>query len=275
MTANSMPTEPTHTTGHHQVLPSVQDLCINVPLYETFEIDEADWEQLANLKFYRGHIDAFCIDCGQDAVFRSTNTYSSNVPKDVLKDSIFGVPFSCARNSKHELFFLFRVHKQVLSKIGQHPSLADLSHVHLRKYRSALDKSTYSELARAVGLAAHGVGIGAFVYLRRIFERLIEEARCRASSMPGWDADEFAKCRVDEKISMLRHELPEALVTNRSLYAILSKGVHELGEEDCLAAFPVVRLGIELILDSKLEEAERKRKLREAEKAISRLREKL
>ncbi|MBC3806012.1 hypothetical protein H8K52_01475 [Undibacterium seohonense] len=55
------------------------------------------------------------------------------------------------------------------------------------------------------------------------------------------------------------------------MYSILSKGIHELSENECLTAFPIVKIGIEIILDGKLEAIERERKLTEARKAISAL----
>jgi hypothetical protein len=60
-------------------------------------------------------------------------------------------------------------------------------------------------------------------------------------------------------------------VEHKVLYAILSKGIHELSEEECLQAFPVVRLGIELILDEKIEQQEKERKIKDASKAIQNL----
>ena len=35
---------------------------------------------------------------------------------------------------------------------------------------------------------------------------------------------------------------------------VLSKGVHELSEQDCLRYFPAIKLSIELILEQKIEE---------------------
>ena len=46
----------------------------------------------------------------------------------------------------------------------------------IKKYRKILGKEKYGEFGRAVGLYTHGIGIGSYVYLRRIFENLIEEA---------------------------------------------------------------------------------------------------
>lgn len=41
--------------------------------------------------------------------------------------------------------------------------------------KNVLDKKSLFEFKRAIGLAAHGTGVGSFVYLRRIFEGLITE----------------------------------------------------------------------------------------------------
>ena len=67
--------------------------------------------------------------------------------------------------------------------------MADIEQGTIRNYRSVLDKDHYQELNRAIGLASHGVGIGSFVYLRRIFERLVEEAHSKAITSAGWDED--------------------------------------------------------------------------------------
>lgn len=48
-------------------------------------------------------------------------------------------------------------------------------------------------------------------------------------------------------------ELPDFLVKNRDLYGILSKGIHELSEDECLSYFDPVKAALELILDQALE----------------------
>ena len=80
---------------------------------------------------------------------------------------------------------------------------------------------------------------------------------------------------MDNKISMLRHVLPTFLIDNKSLYLILSKGIHELGEPECLSAFPITKLGIELILDEKLEKLQRENKIKQASKDIGLLNKKI
>ena len=81
----------------------------------------------------------------------------------------------------------------------------------------------------------------------------------------------FERSRMDGKIVMLKQHLPEFLVENRTLYGIMSVGVHTLSEAKCLEAFPVVRVGIELILDEHLEQHAQEKKISDATKEISAL----
>jgi len=76
---------------------------------------------------------------------------------------------------------------------------------------------------------------------------------------------------MDEQIAILKLHLPKFLVDNRKLYGIMSMGVHTLSEAECLEAFPVVRVGIELILDEHLEQQAREKKIATATRNISTL----
>ena len=250
-------------------LPSAKDFCLSVPLYERFEYDDEKNNGFFEVEQFEGTLDFHCLECRQHSVFTvRKNNYSTNC---YYTNYIFSLQFACSRNASHRALFLFRAHKGIIEKIGQFPSLADLALPDLRKYRPILGETRFKELTRAIGLTTHGVGVGAFVYLRRIFESLIEQAHQSAVSDQGWDEDTFVRARMDEKIGMLKEHLPKFLVENRSLYGILSVGVHTLSEEDCLAAFPAVRLAIELILDDLLEEHERQSKLKEAAQSLASL----
>ena len=71
-----------------------------------------------------------------------------------------------------------------------------------------------------------------------------------------------------ERITMLKDRLPAFLVENPAMYSILSKGIHELSEEECLKHFSTLRICIELTLDNKLEKKNREMKIKEARKAL-------
>ena len=56
---------------------------------------------------------------------------------------------------------------------------------------------------------------------------------------------------MDNKLKLLANHLPEVVLENKSLYGVLSAGIHTLSEEECLKYFSVVREVIELILDER------------------------
>lgn len=268
-------------------LPTLENLLLETPLYEKFEVSETDGEYLFNLIYFIDRIDAFCPICDRLSTFKGTHTrpnvggYSTPDYHSYIKraggnisrwsNKIHYVNCLCTRDEHHLMQFSFYFLGNQIFKIGQFPSIADLSMPDIRKYREVLSKEKYKELNRGIGLITHGVGVGAFVYLRRIFEDLIEEAREHNSKLEGWDEGVYQRSRMDEKIDLLKSELPVFLVENRKLYGILSKGIHELTEEECLEYFPTVKLGVELILDEKLEMKRRQDKIDLAKKSLGKI----
>lgn len=181
---------------------------------------------------------------------------------------IFSREYKCSRNVNHKLYFTFSKTNNTIEKIGQLPSLATLNMYDVQKYSKVLDKKYFQELTKAIGLVSHGIGVGSFVYLRRIFESLINDSYLEAKEKGGWDDELYNKSRMAEKIDLLKDELPNFLVENKLMYGILSKGIHELSENECLEAFPIVKIGIEFILDEKIEKINRQKKMEEAKKAL-------
>jgi hypothetical protein len=248
-------------------IPSAPDFCLKTPLYQKFRFDSDEENALSELEFYKGTMDCHCYGCERHSVLVCIqNEYTRRY---IYDNHIFSLSFTCIRDQSHFTTFLFRAHKGEVEKIGQFPSLGDLAAPDLQKYRPVLTNERYRELVRGVGLASHDVGIGAFIYLRRVFEHLIESAHSKAKAVPGWDETAFEKARMDEKIQLLKNSLPQFLVENRVLYKILSSGVHELSEEECLRAYPAVKIGIELILDDELERHKREKKVEAAKNALN------
>ena len=251
--------------------PTPKQFYIDYPLYEEFTFDKSQSRDGWKIKYFGGTIDTFCPECGNHSIFTHSPRNVQHEADSWEYNHLFEVTLMCSRSKEHQLYFLFQVRGRTVQKIGQFPSLATLNLYDVRQYVSVLSKDAFREFTKAIGLAAHGVGVGSFVYLRRIFEGLIEEAHKRALLDPGWGEAEYYKGRISEKIQSLTSYLPKFLVEHRSLYGILSKGVHELTEDECLKAFPVVKLGIEIILDAKLRELQERKKLEEASRAIQHL----
>jgi hypothetical protein len=294
-------------TDKPKPFPSHVELMLRCPLYAAFPISggEAESEVWA-LEFFDGKLDCFCIDCEKESVFAREGLVlptasllsittpiprGAQIPRGQVQNYLearnrldsqffastraFELVLHCTRNNAHKLRFHFEVRNGHLIKVGQFPSIADLSVSELRPYFKILGKEQYQELTRAVGLVAHGVGIGAFVYLRRIFERLIEQARKEASESGRWSDAGFERKRMVEKIESLKEFVPPFLVENKNLYGILSKGLHDLSEQECLEYFEPVKTSIILVLDQKLAAQERGRKEAEAKKNIRKISERV
>lgn len=288
-------------------IPSPSEYFLARGLYDRFPLVGADAVHVLAIEFFDETITTHCAGCGTASIFRGVPTNKPNVTNLSVNPPLIrtlmqsqgiegsayftvegtvtqrpirayvGIPraftnvMHCTRDPTHKLMFHSLVADKHLQKIGQFPSLADLSSHDLDRYRKVLGARRMTEFKRAVGLAAHGVGAGAFVYLRRIFEGLIHDAVEAAAGDAGWDATAFAGSRMGEKILLLRAHLPQFLVDNRQAYGILSKGVHELSDEECLQHFAVVRAAIELILEDEIARKEHALKVKAAQAAIATL----
>ena len=271
-----------------------EQILLKDPLFSEYPLNNVDEMDLLNLLYFIGDndtynhlkiIDSYCPICKKDTTFNSEDSDKQEL-SDLLGDAgmysgfpgnnreitlipelekrcLFIRKFNCPRNptdSAHSQVFLFRVIGTTLIKIGQHPTLADLTKEEIKKYRK-LDAEIYSELNRAVGLATHGVGIGSFVYLRRIIEKHIVYPKINQLLIENKLTEEqIIKSDFKEKINLAKDSLPQFLVENKKIYSILSKGIHELNEEECKAYFPILRTSIEIILDEQIEKKEKEKK---------------
>jgi len=247
---------------------------LEMPLYRSYDLLIGSVkEKIYELMTFSGTIDAYCVWCKKDSVFESSSSsrwvfeqWLSQIEDDLQKFS-----WSCAHNSNHRYrsYYFTPKGSNTFQKVGQFPSVADFQIPQVGKYRKILGEDQYKEFTRGIGVAAHGVGIGSFVYLRRVFENLIEEAYTKAQAEnKEFKKGEYQKAKMDEKIKMVKNYLPEFLVENRSLYAILSKGIHDLSEDECLQYFETVKIGIEQVLDEKIIQKEKVEKAQKAREAI-------
>lgn len=257
-------------------LPEAQKFYPNSALYTQYAAQNDSKQRVFEVLYAVRSIDLYCMGCRQHSVFQpvenrpehhhyhrlAENGDDWNVD---LEKSVFIVEkqFRCSRNTNHLVVFFTQLKYGKVFKVGQSISLADLAEQDIRQYKKVLGDENYHEFSKAVGLYSHGVGVGSFVYLRRIVENMIvKPAHERAQGDAGWDEEAYSKSRVKEKIDMLKGRLPAFLVENKSIYSVLSLGIHELTEEQCKSYFPVLRSCLELILTEleslRIHEAKRK-----------------
>lgn len=133
-----------------------------------------------------------------------------------------------------------------------------------------MTKAQRKEFVRAINTAAHGFSVAACVYYRRIFEGVLAEARDAFLAKQGAGAlHDFDRLRTDERITALRDFLPPFMAQHPHLYGILSKGVHELTEEECTAEMPTLREAIGLIMLERVEEIRKEKRKQAASKLLA------
>ncbi|WP_338814797.1 hypothetical protein V9L05_06150 [Bernardetia sp. Wsw4-3y2] len=266
-------------------------------LYFKTKVSEEDLETLFRTIFFSGKIDTYCPYCEKETVFQGDpvrvkkknpeshgygsyndifkfEDFTKDYGFDYFRNTDFKLTFKCLREDyMHRVYFYIRVDSDSIFKVGQNPSLAELTDSFVtRKYNKILSLDKLAEFNKAIGLHSHGVGIGSFVYLRRIFENLIFETHNRVKdTIDGWDENKFYASKMNEKINLLKNYLPNYLVENKEIYGILSKGIHELDENFCREVFPIIQSGLEFILDEKLVEFEKDRKKQENSKLLSKI----
>lgn len=223
---------------------------------------------------FSGDVDAFSAENGIETTYKVEShdmDYYSVGFEDFKK-----ITLKCKRKNNDILRFFVGQGEDFIVKVGQWPSVADIQSAEIdKKYNKQLKRPELKDLKRAIGLAAHGVGVGSFVYLRRVFEKLIIGTYLRHKDKLEINEAEFITKRMADKIDLLKSYLPSHLVEMKDAYGILSKGIHELSEQECREYFKILKLSIELILDQQIElDAKRERDL-EVKKQLKELSTKL
>lgn len=175
------------------------------------------------------------------------------------------------------------IHSLFLIKVGQYPSLKDLQLFDTKKYRNILGKN-YTDYTLALALYSDGVGAGSFVYLRRILEHFVKEVhtncvnQCNEAVTNGsgsaFNEEEYKVLRFNEKINYLEQNFHKTIIPAElndirgNIYGVISKGVHESTEEECLQLFPSAKYIIDTFIEEKIQQKEKQERLSQVKKAF-------
>lgn len=181
-------------------------------------------------------VTTYQIRTGQ-VINKGTQTRYSVDPE---KSDIVVLNAVCLRINHSISYVLLRAGDRI-TKIGQMPSLADVAFAELKEVGKGLDAIDRKELGRALGLFSHDAPLGAFVYLRRVFERMILRAHGRHVSAGHPAIEGFADLPMDKRIREIRDQLPPRVVQHSQVFQVLSKGIHELSDEEARDLFPLVK----------------------------------
>ncbi len=237
-------------------------------------------------------IDLYCPYCGKISTFKvndeelslrdqeriETRARFGELQEDrFLSEDIenfkpyFKVIFQCAREEDHLIYYYFMVTDDVVIKVGQYPSIEDIQEPVLPAATKILSNEKLKELKRAQSLFARGIGVGSFVYLRRIVEYLVNKAAKEAIKRGNYTAEDIQNIHWQDKILKLNGYLPDYLVNEKIIYSILSIGIHHLSEKECREYYPIILSAINLIIREEAERQETNKEVKQIENRIARI----
>ncbi|CAG2144497.1 hypothetical protein LMG31506_03019 [Cupriavidus yeoncheonensis] len=236
-----------------KTLESVEEFFFGAPPYASYVLP-ADMKIVEQLygRSNDNRIDGHCPNCNKMTTFVIKGQHVPNGDDwdNIRKRNAYDYcKIICVRDHNHTINYWFWMRRMTIEKVGQHPSLATISNDEVAQYRKGMSKVDSQEFHKAIGLAAHGVGVGSFVYLRRVFERMVYGRFEEFKAAEGWKDEDFYGLRMNEKVQFLKGHLPAFLVENAKIYSILSIGIHELDEATCLQYFDLMKHSIIIILE--------------------------
>lgn len=187
---------------------------------------------------------------------------------DKNSGTLFVKEYECCINNNHRKYEIFYrdIENDKIIKIGQYPSEYDTgSKEYLDKLKAVCGTKEAREMVKFINKAlimeSNGLGIPALVYMRRAFERLISISE---------DKNELKNTGtiMAERIKN-NPLLPIDIKENSRLYNIISEGIHNETEEECMELFKVIKVGFTILLRKTYEHVQEQKEMEELKRLIS------
>jgi hypothetical protein len=202
-------------------------------------------------------LDLHCETCGGTRAFRCTKQYPTTLLKGLTFDELDYQCKNCKEGDKFRKRFCLAVLGEgktgAIQKIGEYPTYSPITS---RKVYDLIGENHREIFLKGRRAELRGLGIGAFAYYRRIVDdqkALIIDQLEKVAKRLGVSPDVlkvFASARAEDQftnaIKQIKDALPPALFINGHnpltiLYDVLSDGIHDLSDEECLAHARTVR----------------------------------
>lgn len=153
-----------------------------------------------------------------------------------------------------------------IRKVGQNPSMLTIKGFDFDKYKKQLDRiNAYEDYKKADLSNADHFYVGAYAYLRRIFEKLI-----------NWYIKEnnikLTDDRMETKIDSVKQYFdPRINKLLKNLYGILSSSIHELDEDESKDYYIYLKAIIDIQLEYEFTEEEKAKQSSDLSAVISKI----
>lgn len=154
--------------------------------------------------------------------------------------------FQCTNNKNHKYMMMISIelkegHLKV-RKIGQNPSMLTVKGFDFDRYKSFLEKiNAYEDYKKADMSNSEHFYVGAYAYLRRIFEKMINYYL---------GTTKLKDNHIDTKIDAVKDKFdPRTKDLLKNLYGILSISIHELDEDQSKEYYNYLKAVIDMQLE--------------------------
>ena len=196
------------------------------------------------------------------------NIYEGNSKFFIFKN------FQCP-TCDERLIMIFLYENDCMTKIYQ-SFVSDIiqdSDIQQFKKMKLLNEHDLVELNNANKCKKQGMNIASFVYMRRIFENMLQRIyeEHKTEIILKDPSKKFTDFFVKEKVQLLKPYLPMLMSEEATsdkyikLYKLLSEGIHKLNEDVCEGLYNIIKELLLMILEKEIQEKKNNKNLVELE----------
>lgn len=240
---------------------------------------------------------AYCPECGKDTTFQRSEYYEKvrrginfmlnpQIPGQIRNEDtrsnvkivfntnsndMYGLyiqEYKCCVNNSHRRYNIYQKCGGKIFKIGQYPSEVDNGgNEYLDKVKSICTNKEAKEIVRyiktALTMESYGYGIASLLYMRRAFEQLIAISE-------GKESNDNTGTTMKDRIKNNQY-LPKVIKENARVYNVISEGIHNQTEEECMELFKVIKAGVIILIVKTYAHVEEEKTLAELGITLSKL----
>lgn len=180
-----------------------------------------------------------------------------------------------------KLTMIFLYEKNCITKVYQSFISDIVKDEDIQKFKKMelLNEDDLKELNNANKCKKLGMNIASFVYMRRIFENMLQRIyEAHQSEVTIKDSSKkFTDLYVKDKVKLLKPYLPILMNEEVSadkyikLYKLLSEGIHKLNEDICESLYNIIKELLLMILEKEMQEKKNKKNLTELETSFKKI----
>ncbi len=219
--------------------------------------DSRSYESRPFFRLLTPELDLHCEYCDGTRAFKCTNQYAASLSQGVVFEEL---DYDCKNCKDDEVFskrFCLAIvgegNNGAVQEIGEYPAYNPVTS---RKVYDLIGENHRELFLKGRRAELRGLGIGAFAYYRRIVDDqkdMIIDRLEKAAKRLGASAETlkiFASAKAQDQFTSAIREIKDALpralfIAGHNpltiLYDVLSDGIHDLSDEECLTHARTVR----------------------------------